>query len=131
MKLPRGDHAEVTPIPPFTDCAASFSVIFLISVKVLSSWMFFKFLQGFFPFVYFFRQPSSNQGLSIFLGTVTLKLRDCEALPTRLLEGLPICSVQPPMLHSFFNNRVVALYKYRIMITATEVLVDPPSLIQI
>ena len=60
-----------------------------------------------------------------------LKLRDCEALPTRLLEGLPICSVQPPMLHSFFNNRVVALYKYRIMITATEILVDPPSVIQI
>ena len=60
-----------------------------------------------------------------------LKLRDFEALPTRLLEGLPICSVQPPMLHSFFNNRVVALYKYWIMITATEILVDPPSVIQI
>ena len=136
----------------------AFSVIFLISVKVLSSWMFLKKFQGFFPLIYclyaFFIEPgfidfSGNcrdfgsvflhyivylgckKGYRVFNPLFPLKLRDCEALPTRLLEGLSICSVQPPMLHSFFNNRVVALNKYWIMITATEILVDPPSVIQI
>ena len=72
-----------------------------------------------------------TKGYRVINPLFILQLRDCEALPTRLLEGLPICSVQPPMLHSFFNNGVVALFKYRIMITATEILVDPPSVIQL
>ena len=51
------------------------------------------------------------------------------------LQDLPICHVQPPMQHPFFSNRVVALYDYRTVITATEIdlidLIDHPSVIEI
>ena len=53
----------------------------------------------------------------------------CAPFPTIQLEGLQICHVQHPMMHSFF--RVVAVYDYWIVVTATEILIGHPSVIQI
>ena len=78
--------------------------------------------------IYFFGTVEVS---GIFFSAILFNFVVKRAMGSRLLEGLPICPVQPPMLQYFFSNRVVALYDYWIVITDTDILIDHPSVIQI